>query len=82
MSLGYTVDGKRHKRKVSATTKAAVLDKLRDLHRDLDQGIVPKAGQASYTCDSYLSQFPSHVSCGAPRRMANASKGRERCNNR
>src|SRR5262249_23686669 len=27
-----------------------------------------RAGQASYTCDSYLSQFPSHVSRGAPRR--------------
>jgi site-specific recombinase XerD len=26
-----------------------VLDKLRDLYKDLDQGIVPKAGQASYT---------------------------------
>jgi integrase len=49
VSLGYTVDGKRQKRKVSATTKAAVLDKLRDLHRDLDQGIIPKAGQAGYT---------------------------------
>jgi hypothetical protein len=49
LTMGYTVDGKRQRRKVSATTKAAVLDKLRDLHRDLDQGIVPKAGQASYT---------------------------------
>jgi integrase len=49
VSLGYTAEGKRQKRKVSATTRAAVLDKLRDLHRDLDQGVVPKAGQASYT---------------------------------
>ena len=49
VSLGYTEDGKRRKRKVSGTTRAAVVDRLRELHRDLDQGIVPKAGYANYT---------------------------------
>jgi hypothetical protein len=49
VTLGYTEDGKRQRRKVSGTTKAAVVDRLRELPRILDQGIVPKAGYASYT---------------------------------
>jgi integrase len=49
VTLGYTEEGKRSRRKVSGATKAAVVDKLRELHRDLDQGIVPKTGYANYT---------------------------------
>jgi integrase len=49
ITLGYAGDGKRRRRKVSGTTKAAVLDKLRKLHADLDQGIVPKSGYSNYT---------------------------------
>jgi integrase len=49
VTLGYTEDGKRDRRKVSGQTKAAVLDKLRALHKDLDQGIIPKTGYAHYT---------------------------------
>ena len=48
-TAGYTVDGKRARRKVSGTTKAAVIDKLRDLHTQLDTGISPKAGYTHYT---------------------------------
>ena len=48
-TTGYTGDGKRTRRKVSGTTKAAVIDKLRDLHNQLDTGISPKAGYAHYT---------------------------------
>src|SRR5262249_14336382 len=48
-TLGYTEDGKRTRRKASGKTKAAVLDKLRELHNELDKGIVPKTGYASYT---------------------------------
>jgi hypothetical protein len=44
LTLGYTGDGKRQRRKVSGKTKAAVVDKLRDLHTQLDTGITPKAG--------------------------------------
>jgi hypothetical protein len=44
ITLGYTGDGKRTRRKVSGTTKSAVVDKLRDLHHQLDKGITPKAG--------------------------------------
>src|SRR5690348_2581965 len=49
ITVGYTGDGKRQRRKVSGTTKAAVIDKLRDLHLQLDKGITPKAGYAHYT---------------------------------
>ncbi len=49
ISLGYAEDGKRQRRKVSGSTKAAVLDKLRELHKELDKGIVPKTGYSTYT---------------------------------
>jgi integrase len=49
ITLGYAEDGRRLRRKVSGATKAAVVDRLRELHSNLDQGIVPKAGYASYT---------------------------------
>jgi integrase len=48
ITVGYP-GGKRQRRKVSGTTKAAVVDKLRKLHTDLDQGIVPKTGYSHYT---------------------------------
>jgi hypothetical protein len=49
ITTGYTGDGKRTRRKVSGATKAAVIDKLRDLHTELDKGITPKAGYVRYT---------------------------------
>ena len=49
LTTGYTGEGKRARRKVSGQTKAAVVDKLRDLHLQLDKGITPKAGYAHYT---------------------------------
>src|SRR6201993_1231871 len=49
LTTGYTGDGKRQRRKVSGKTKAAVVDKLRDLHLQLDKGITPKAGYTHYT---------------------------------
>jgi hypothetical protein len=49
LTTGYTGDGKRQRRKVSGKTKAAVIDKLRDLHAQLDKGVTPKAGYAHYT---------------------------------
>jgi len=49
ITLGYTGDGKRQRRKVSGKTKAAVVDKFRDVHLQLDKGITPKAGYAHYT---------------------------------
>jgi integrase len=49
VTLGYTEGGKRSRRKVSGKTKAAVVDRLRELHSDLAQGIVPKTGYANFT---------------------------------
>ena len=49
ITLGYTGAGTRQRRKVSGKTKAAVVDKLRDLHLQLDKGITPKAGYTHYT---------------------------------
>src|ERR1700688_227780 len=49
LTLGYTQDGKRQRRKVSGQTKAAVVDKLLDLHTQFDKAITPKAGYVYYT---------------------------------
>ena len=49
LTLGYTGDGTRQRRKVSGKTKAAVVDKLRDLRTQLDTGITPKPGYVHYT---------------------------------
>jgi integrase len=49
ITLGYTSDGKRARRKVSGKTRVAVVDKLRELHTDLRQGVVPRTGYANYT---------------------------------
>jgi integrase len=60
ITLGYTGDGKRTRRKVSGTTKAAVVDKLRDLHNQLDKGITPKAGYTHYTVRQAAQDWLAH----------------------
>src|SRR5712675_2290310 len=60
LTLGYTGDGKRQRRKVSGTTKAAVVDKLRDLHTQLDKGVTPKAGYAHYTVRQAAQDWLAH----------------------
>jgi integrase len=59
-TTGYTGDGKRTRRKVSGTTKAAVIDKLRDLHQQLDQGITPKPGYTHYTVRQAAEDWLTH----------------------
>ena len=59
-TLGYTGDGKRTRRKVSGQTKAAVIDKLRDLHTQLDKGITPKAGYVHYTVRQAAQDWLAH----------------------
>jgi integrase len=59
-TTGYTGDGTRTRRKVSGTTKAAVIDKLRDLHHQLDTGISPKAGYAHYTVRQAADDWLAH----------------------
>jgi integrase len=60
ITLGYTGDGKRARRKVSGTTKAAVVDKLRDLHLQLDKGITPKPGYTHYTLRQAAGDWLAH----------------------
>jgi integrase len=60
ITLDYTDDGKRVRRKVSGKTKAAVVDKLRDLHQQLDKGITPKAGYVHYTVRQAAEDWLAH----------------------
>ena len=60
LTLGYTGDGKRQRRKVSGKTKVAVVDKLRDLRTQLDTGITPKAGYARYTLRQAAEDWLAH----------------------
>src|SRR5690242_5636686 len=60
ITTGYTGDGKRTRRKVSGTTKAAVVDKLRDLHAQLDKGVTSKAGYAHYTVRQAAQDWLAH----------------------
>ena len=60
LTVGYTGDGKRQRRKVSGKTKAAVVDKLRDLHTQLDTGVTPKAGYAHYTLRQAAGDWLAH----------------------
>ncbi|HEX5300437.1 MAG TPA: tyrosine-type recombinase/integrase [Streptosporangiaceae bacterium] len=60
LTVGYTGDGKRQRRKVSGKTKAAVIDKLRDLRAQLDTGITPKAGYAHYTLRQAAEDWLAH----------------------
>src|SRR5689334_19585336 len=60
LTLGYTGDGKRQRRKVSGKTKVAVVDKLCDLHAQLDKGVTPKAGYAHYTVRQAAADWLAH----------------------
>jgi hypothetical protein len=58
--VGYADDGKRRRRKVSGQTKAAVVDKLRELHKSLDKGVVPKTGYAHYIVRQAAEDWLAH----------------------
>jgi integrase len=47
VSLGFTPDGKRIRRKVSGKTKQEVRDKLKAVHQELDAGVRSPAGYTS-----------------------------------
>lgn len=49
VTLGFTAEGKRDRRRVKGRTKTEVQEKLKALQVDLDKGIIPKAGFAAYT---------------------------------
>ena len=44
VSLGFSADGKRLRKKVSGKTRTEVKDKLRDLHAELDAGVRTQHG--------------------------------------
>ena len=74
--MGYTEDGKRQRRKVSGTTKAAALDRLKELHKELDKGIVPKTGYANYTVRQAAEDW---LRIGLDGRSARTLKKNETC---
>ena len=49
VTLGFTPEGKRDRRRIKGRTKTDVQDKLKALQAELDKGIIPKAGAAAYT---------------------------------
>jgi integrase len=60
VTLGYAEDGKRQRRKVSGQSKAAVVDKLRELRNAVDKGVVPKSGYAHYTVRQAAEDWLAH----------------------
>src|ERR1035438_5167162 len=60
LTLEYTDDGTRRRRKVSGQTKAAVVDKLRELHTALDKGTVPKTGYTHFTVRQAAEDWLAH----------------------
>jgi integrase len=54
ISLGFSADGKRRRKKVSGKTKTEVRDKLKDLHADLDAGIRTQHG---YTIEKAVADW-------------------------
>ena len=64
VSLGYTADGKRIRKKVSGQTRTEVKDKLKALHSELDAGVRTAAG---YTVDMAVTDWLAE---GLPGRAA------------
>jgi integrase len=55
VSVGYSADGKRIRRKVSGRTKQDVKDKLKELHGDLDAGLPAPGGR--YTVSQAVADW-------------------------
>jgi integrase len=64
VSLGFSADGKRIRKKVSGQTKAEVRDKLKDLRSELDAGVRTVSG---YTVDKTVADW---LADGLPGRTA------------
>jgi integrase len=54
VSLGFSADGKRIRKKVSGKTKAEVRDKLKELHSELDAGVRTSHG---YTVEKAVADW-------------------------
>jgi integrase len=64
VSLGFSGDGKRIRKKVSGKTKAEVRDKLKELHSELDAGVRTSHG---YTVEKAVADWLAE---GLPGRAA------------
>src|SRR6266487_5944230 len=60
VTLGFTPEGKRNRRRVTGRTKTEVQEKLKALHADLDMGITPKAGYSAYTVRQAAEDWLKH----------------------
>ena len=69
VSLGYRPDGKRIRRKVSGSTKTAVLDELKELHKELDAGI---RTPATYTVEQLMQDWLATLSDLSAKTQKNA----------
>jgi integrase len=56
VSRGYDANGKRIKSKVTATSKTALLDKLKELHKDLDSGVQDRSATVKQALDTWLAE--------------------------
>src|SRR5215469_15394564 len=54
VSLGFSADGKRVRKKVSGKTRTEVKDKLKELHSELDAGLKTKHG---YTVEDAVADW-------------------------
>jgi hypothetical protein len=64
VSLGFSADGKRIRKKVSGKTRTEVKDKLKELHSELDAGVRTSHG---YTVEKAVSDW---LADGLPGRTA------------
>lgn len=56
VSLGYDASGKRIKKKVTSTSKTALVDKLKDLHEDLDSGVDDRTATLKKAIEMWLDE--------------------------
>lgn len=56
VSRGYDASGKRVKSKVTATSKTALMEKLKALHEDLDSGVEDRSATLQQVIDTWLKE--------------------------
>jgi hypothetical protein len=67
VSLGFSADGKRIRKKVSGNTKAQVKDKLKELHSEFDAGVRTVHG---YTVERAVADWLAEGCLVAPPRRS------------
>ncbi len=72
VDLGFSPAGTRIRKKVSGRTKAEVRDKLRDLHKELDDGLRPRR---RYTVGEALEDWLAHGVDGLSARTVTLYRG-------